>query len=59
VLSDLEKKFIGAAAKKFYCKLEKLLQGCGTDNKKARSNLNQILSVVDPNLKVLAGSESE
>jgi hypothetical protein len=49
------KKFIDAAAKKLYCILEKLLQGCGSDKKKARSNLNQV-SVVDLNLKVLAGS---
>jgi hypothetical protein len=39
------------AAKKLYCKLEKLLKGCGSDKKKSRSNLNQILSVVYPNLK--------
>jgi hypothetical protein len=50
VLSGLE-KFIDAAAKKLYCKLAYLLQGCRYDKKKARSNLEQILSVVDPNPK--------
>jgi hypothetical protein len=50
VLSYLE-KFIDSAAKKLYCKLAYLLQGCGYDKKKGQINS-------EPNTQC-CGSESE